>query len=657
MKNIALLVLLLWPVFSLSGQRTAGTVRLEQVTLQLKWKHQFQFAGYYAAVEQGYYRQEGLQVQLKESPAAGNAAMEVVQGRAQFGIATSDLLLLHSRGIPVVALAVVFQHSPLILLARRSAHLQSVHDLTGKRVMFEDHADELRAYLRSESVPLSKIKIQSHSYSPKELIAGGVDAITAYSIDEPYLLRKAGVPYLIFTPRSGGIDFYGDTLFTTEKMLRKKPQTVRRFVRASLRGWEYALQHPERIVDLILRKYSKRHSREHLLFEARQTKRLILPELVNIGYMHHGRWKHMADTYASLGMMPTNYNLENFIFNPEQQQGDHLWLYYVLAGAVLVTGSVAFSVARFYRMNQQIRRENKQRRRVEERLRGLQERYKLLVENAPFPIVISLLDGGRVLFLNPAAATLFQIDRNYAVGKYTREFYDDPDVRPEVLGLIRKQGYLDRYQLRLLTGAGKSFWAELSARVIEYEGQDALFLALQDINAQKELEEALTQRAVTDELTGLWNRRRFIEAGLERVSYAERYNSPLSMLMIDLDFFKQVNDNGGHAAGDTVLRRFSRLLEENLRESDSAGRLGGEEFAVLLPNTEKEPAAALAERVRKAVEQEQFRHEGRLIRMTVSIGVAAYCKEEQGLDKVLQAADRALYRAKKEGRNRVAVAD
>lgn len=334
----------------------ASTTPLEKVTLQLKWKHQFQFAGYYAAIQQGFYRDAGLEVSLREASDDENPAEVVLRGDAEFGIAASDLIVLRSQGKPVVALAPIYQHSPLVLLVAADSGIDSVHGLIGKRVMLEAHADELLAYLYFEGIKKESITWLPHSFDPSGLIDGTVDAISAYSTDEPFLLRKAGIKYNTFTPRSGGIDFYGDTLFTTEDQVRLHPERVQSFLHASLHGWKYALANTDEIIELILSKYSDRHSREHLKFEAEMSENLILPDVVEVGYVNPGRWRHIGETYERMGIIEALPSLEEFLYerNPRVIPKG---LYGALAASlamILIAGGVAY---RFYRLSVQVRQQ------------------------------------------------------------------------------------------------------------------------------------------------------------------------------------------------------------------------------------------------------------------------------------------------------------
>lgn len=312
---------------------------LDHVTLQLKWTHAFQFAGYYAAKEQGYYREAGLDVSIEEAVPGMDPVQRVLDGKAEFGVGTSALLLQRKAGKPVVALAVIFQHSPYVLIARQMSATPAIHDLTGKRVMLEPQADELLAYLKKEGIPLSRITQVEHSYDPQDLIDGKIDAIAGYATNQPYYLHRARFPYQIYTPRSTGIDFYGDNLFTTEQELESHPERAKVFRAASLRGWKYATEHPEEMADLILAKYSRRHTRDYFLFEAKQTIALIHPELIEVGYMNAGRWRHIADTYADIGMLPRDFSLDGFLYDPNPQR-DLAWLYRGLA-AMLLSGIIA----------------------------------------------------------------------------------------------------------------------------------------------------------------------------------------------------------------------------------------------------------------------------------------------------------------------------
>ena len=161
----------------------------------------------------------------------------------------------------------------------------------------------------------------------------------------------------------------------------------------------------------------------------------------------------------------------------------------------------------------------------------------------------------------------------------------------------------------------------------------------------------LQQMATTDGLTGVGNRLSLSQELERQEAERVRYRRPYTVLLVDLDHFKKVNDRWGHAAGDQALREVSSCILSNLRDSDRAFRYGGEEFVAILTETRSEGAAVVAERIRETVAAARVRHEGQALKVTVSIGLA-----EAGVDDVLERADRALYRAKRGGRNRVRIA-
>ena len=246
----------------------------ETVTIQFKWLHQFQFAGYYAALEKGFYAEEGLNVVLRERDPKLDYVEEVVTANAQYGVADSGLLLSRIQGKPVVLLAQVFQHSPLVFITLQKSGLRTPFDLAGKTVMMPEEASgypSLSALLLKALGEKGKPVLVGETFRNEDLIEGKADAMVGYSTDQPFWFQDKGHPVNIIDPRDYGIDFYGDNLFTTEAEIRGHPERVAAVVRATLKGWKYALDHPDELIDLILKKYNTQEfSRGHLAFEAEQ---------------------------------------------------------------------------------------------------------------------------------------------------------------------------------------------------------------------------------------------------------------------------------------------------------------------------------------------------------------------------------------------------
>lgn len=326
----------------------------DRVRLQLKWSHQFQFAGYYAAIEQGYYRDAGLEVELVEAKPGVDAAQVVLAGEAEFGVGTSDVILLRGRGEPVVVLAVIFQHSPLVLLARRGAGIDDLHGLHDKPVMIEPGSAELFAYFKREGVDPAKLRVEHHTFDVAALLEDHVAGMSAYQTDEPFLLKQAGVDYMTFTPRAGGIDFYGDNLITTEEQIHRHPERVRAFRAASLKGWQYALAHPEETIELILANYPGPKDRAHLEFEAAQVIQLMHPALIEIGHMNPGRWSHMIKTYEEFGMLERPVSLDELLYDPEHAF-DPRGLYWLLGALAVIALGLLGWLLPLLRLNTQMR--------------------------------------------------------------------------------------------------------------------------------------------------------------------------------------------------------------------------------------------------------------------------------------------------------------
>ncbi|AVM72621.1 Diguanylate cyclase DosC [Magnetospirillum gryphiswaldense MSR-1] len=515
------------PIASVAAQTTqtpASSARI--VRIQLKWTHQFQFAGFYAALEQGYFREAGLDVRLLPGGPHIDPAQVVVGGGAEFGIGNSSLLINHAWGAPVVAVAAILQHSPFVLAAIPS--LDEPKSLAGRRLMLEAHSAELQAYLHLAGVDMTQVRLMPHSGDIRDL-GHKVDAASAYSSDETYTLLTDKIGHQIFNPRSIGMDFYGDTLFTSARLAAENPDLVRAVREAVIKGWYHALEHPNQAMRLINDKYAPDIDPLKLRYEAEEIRRLMDADVVGIGYMNVKRWDGIAAAFQRAGLIATPVDLAAFLFDAETEP-DLGWVYTVLAVGGIFVLVVATVAAQVVRLNRRLRREIEERRR---------------------------------------------------------------------------------------------------------------------------LEQILTHQAMTDPLTGLCNRRHFILRANEELHRARRTGAPLAVLYLDVDHFKTINDNYGHGLGDQVLVTVARACRDALGGEDLLARMGGEEFAAVLPGQDKVAAQMTAERLRRCLGEVVTRSEdGRLITITISIGVATLADDDGDMLTVLDRADRALYQAKTLGRNR-----
>ncbi|MGL1862724.1 MAG: ABC transporter substrate-binding protein [Pseudodesulfovibrio sp.] len=308
-------------MFWVAPAMAQDNAQLRPITMQFKWKHQFQFAGYYAAKAQGYYRNLGLDVSFEEHDPSKTVTMELLEGRAQFGVGSPTSLLDYYAGAPIVVLGVIFQHSPAILLSRSDTGINTPEDLRGKRVMIlNTNTPSLRAMLKAQDIKASEIVLQEVSWDINTLIDGETDAIAAYITDQPYTLKNRGIPANILRPASYGIDFYGDILITSKKLADDDSELVEQFAKASYRGWMYAMTHTDEIIDLILSEYKSGKTRAQLQYEAEAMRELILPRLVPMGSMNQGRWEHISAVYDDLDMLKVTRTLDDFIYTSSEQR-------------------------------------------------------------------------------------------------------------------------------------------------------------------------------------------------------------------------------------------------------------------------------------------------------------------------------------------------
>ncbi len=656
---------------------------LEQVVLQLNWKHQFQFGGYYAAIEKGYFRDAGFEVSLRELSEGHDPIQAVLGGEADYGVAASELALHRAKGEPVVALATIVQNSPLVLLVNRRK-ITSIDALSGGRIMLTPHESELFAYLRREGI--ANYTAVAHSFDPKDLISGRVDALSGYLTDEPYVLREAGFPYLALNPSAVGIHFYGDTLFTSEARARQSAARVRAFRAAAIEGWAYAMAHPDEVADLILKKYSKRHTREHLLFEANELKRLMQPELVEIGQQSAARWQQIAQTYAELDMLPEKHSIAGLIFEAEERKLPS-WFGFALTGAIMLIAAVAIAALYFARLTRSLSREMITRRVFERALRTSEERYRQLAEHSKDVIWTLDLSTRRFSYVSPSIEG--------ARGFTPEEVVSQPlssSLQPESYAKI--MAMLDEHLGRIAAGDQSALSAMteveqphkngsivvsevVASFLLDADGKPHAVLGVsrniterRRVEAQLreandklrgQLEEienlhvALQEQAIRDSLTGCFNRR-YLDETLEReLSRSRREGYPLSLVILDLDHFKQINDTYGHQAGDQALVVLAETLRADIRHEDVLCRYGGEEFIILMPHMPLATAAERAEAWRQKIADIRVPFGKFELTFTTSAGVAAYPDHGKTPDELSQSADLALYLAKNAGRNRVIV--
>ncbi|USD67023.1 GGDEF domain-containing protein [Vibrio sp. SCSIO 43136] len=502
----------------------------QDVVVGLRWLHQYQFAGYYAAVDQGYYKQEGLNVTLIQGHPGINVMDKVVTGEYDFGVANGDLVLARMKGRPLVALAAIFQHSPSVLLTLASSGIDKPKKLKNKSIMTLNGQPypEFLAMFSHANVALEDLEMKPSSYQIRDLIDGKIDAFNGYLTNEPYLLDKLNVRYHVLNPAKSGSDFYSDILFTSEALRQYSPEVVKAFRRATLDGWRYALDHPEEVIQSIRFKWGSHKSLDELRYEALAMSGMVRPELVEIGYINAERIASMAQVFVEHGHAVDTSLLDDFVYKEAQQEID--------------------------------------------------------------------IASHRILFLTLVITSMGGLCA--------------------VLLLVSRQLHAE-------------------------------------VKKRKAVEEQLRYLASIDPLTELCNRRSFKAASKQEEAKAISNRSAYSILLLDIDFFKAINDQYGHDSGDNVIKEVAKIIQLLTKSGDICARYGGEEFIIMMPDSGFNESVSMAQILRSHINSQTFTSKtGHTFKITASFGIAEWDKALP-IDSIISHADQALYLAKASGRDNI----
>nr|WP_315241554.1 sensor domain-containing diguanylate cyclase [uncultured Albidiferax sp.] len=290
---------------------------------------------------------------------------------------------------------------------------------------------------------------------------------------------------------------------------------------------------------------------------------------------------------------------------------------------------------------------------LQQALRDGEEQVQKILRTAPFPMTITLEHLGTVLYANERALAQFKTTMHDLQNARSTDFYCRPQERAQWLQRFKEQDRMQDWEVEMKDSQGGSFWALVSSQRIQFQGRECLLNALNNIELRKRAEDALHHQAYHDELTDLPNRAMCMDALRRILSRCERKSMSFSILFIDLDHFKAVNDSLGHAAGDQLLQLVAQRIQSCMRGGDLVARIGGDEFIVVVE--EMHPAAELhgiADKIRQTVEP-VYLLDGHSVHVTASIGICTYPQDGTDLQQLLTRADNAMYRAKTGGRNDV----
>jgi len=558
-KKLSIYITLIVLVFA----SISTTYAAEKVVLQLKWKHQFQFAGYYAALKQGYYSDAGIDVDIREVDFDRSTSEIVLSGDAQFGISDSSIVLSRMQGRPLVVVAAIFQHSPMVLITLESSGIISPLELKNKRVMYQKNIDD--AVLRAMFVELNLSDDDylhiPHTFQDEALLNGEVDAISAYITNQPFMYTKRGAGINIISPANYGIDFYGDMLFVNEKYLNENKDRVLAFREASLKGWEYALKHQEEMVDWILTNLDTVKSREHLLYEAKLTQRMIAPELIELGYFSPNRFQRIAGIYKQLDMATLDAGFDGIDYRDYyvEDSNDSQWL---KISFVILISLIAAAIALWFinkRLKKQVDLRTEQyqkseallleeKKKVEQTVSALQNSEALmrgLFELSPLGIALNNFETGAFVKLNDAlvAPTGYTHDEfvKLSYWEITPKEYETQEL--EQLELLKNTGRYGPYEKEYIRKNGERYPVLLNGILVDdpLTGNKMIWSIVEDITDRKIVENELIA-AKNDAEQALISKSQFL------ASMSHEIRTPMNGVigMLELVLNTELNEDQKH---------------------------------------------------------------------------------------------------------------
>jgi signal transduction histidine kinase len=288
----------------------------DKVSIYLAWTHQFQFAGYYAAVEKGFYKEQGIDVTLVPGTHSNNVEV-ILGGEFQYGVGTGGLLITNPRANEITVLAAIMQQSPVTLITLKSNNIQTLTDLEGKSIT---GGIEIKLMLASANVDLDQVTFAGLTTSFGNLTNGTFDAVSYYVTDYKNDLGSDTLKINSFRPIEYGVNFYGECLFTSREEILSNPERAGKIREATIKGWEYAISNPEEIIEIILEKYPSGLSRQDLQKEAQITiHSLMQPLYYDVGDMQFSKWNQMAESMKSFGIIEEKPDLAGFIYSPPSE--------------------------------------------------------------------------------------------------------------------------------------------------------------------------------------------------------------------------------------------------------------------------------------------------------------------------------------------------
>lgn len=746
-------VILLFSIISILSAKP-----LEKVSLQLAWKYQFEFAGFIAAKEKGFYKEAGLDVDLVEY-SSSDIVDDVLDQRYTYGLINAPLAIKEKKIQPIVILASYLQMSPLAFVTQPNIKLPK--DFIGKTILGtpdELENSSLALFLEHFYINLNNTIFKNHTFDIQDFIDGKIDITTVFASNELYELQQQDVDFNIFHPSDFGFMSTAVNLFTSQEEIANHPERTKAFIDASNRGWQYALAHKDELIDIIYQNYSQAKSKEALAFEAQEIEKLMLRDFYEIGQIS----KEIS--YRLLHQLQRSYKLDhdidlkhyfvddfNLAANPEQptsfftpeelnylsnkkrinvcvdpdwlpfeslKNGKHIGIAADVFSRFKEQVSIPFNIIQTETWSESLEAAKDRQCDLLSLASQTPDRTEYMDFTSPYidlPIVIATQKNRPFLAgIEDVLDKKIAIVKGYAIADILKNKFPTLQIvevasSSEGLRMVESgsvYGYIDNLMV-IAHSIQKEFTDQLviSGRLdetvelaigtrndeprlntifqklvnnVSQEEMQVIYNRWVNVNENigistkviwyilltftvialfvsyhyyqlKRYNNLLKQSSYKDNLTGLYNRIK-LDAELKKYyTLTQRYNLKTCLIMMDIDYFKSINDNYGHLSGDRVLKEIGAILTSHSRESDAVGRWGGEEFMIILPMTTYDEAVTIAERYRTLIHKHDF---SGLPNITASFGVQCM-STAKSIEMLVDEADRALYEAKSTGRNRV----
>ncbi len=321
MKKIHYLILsLIVTILIFSGcSRKVTKHEMDKVFLRLKWlmiaTHS---TGELVAKEKGFFNENNIDVTIEPGGVDINSIKLVAGGANDIGITGADQIIqARSEGVPIKAIAVMHQESPVVFFSLKKSGIEKPQDFVGKKIGMkfgQNIETEYRTMMRRLGIDTNTTKEEAAKFDLTPLFTRRVDVWSGYEVNEPITAEEKGFEVNLIRPRDYGIHFYGNTYFTTDMMINEKPDVIKRFLKAVIKGWDWALEHPEKAIDILL-KYNKQANREHELKALKITRSLMLTQTTKdkgLGWMETERWTEIQNSLIENGILKESLPFDEF---------------------------------------------------------------------------------------------------------------------------------------------------------------------------------------------------------------------------------------------------------------------------------------------------------------------------------------------------------